>query len=1106
MDFSGEEVMKYSIGLSKFAVIATSLLVSQLYAAAAFTPTDPDTGLWTGEQPLGSIGPIELSDSNLAGGVNGYRGWFENGAWQGDLIEYDISAGGALSTSIDLTGTSPVQSTGGTNWSAFLQFDTNDDVATYWNTGRKIITRNGNLQIPFRWDDLSDTQKAAVDSVGFANGNTSSNILNFIRGDRSLEYPNGSYRYRFSLLGDIIHSSPEYVQVPNADIPDSTYVTFINDNLSRAARVYVGANDGMLHAFNAATGDEVWAYIPPMVIDNLSKLAGRPFSHTYFVDGGTTVSDAYFDSKWHTLLVGSLGGGGKGLYALDVTDPNLSSETSTANADKKAIGELDSNDGTYGDDVGYIFGPAVIAKLNDGDWYVISGNGVSSVNGVAKLFLVNLDTGVIKTMAAGSANGNGLSAPAVVDTDNDGKADIVYAGDIDGDLWKFDLTDPVATNWSTTAAYKLYDGVGTQPITTAPDVTNHPVHGYLVMYGTGRLYTAADIINTDTQALFGIWDKGTAPVADTKLAQLFSDNHDYVSGTFSETVRTITTPAPINWATHTGWVTELAAGERVLTPVQLRAGRIKATVTNPNGFTNWLVEVDFAHGGYADQTIFDLDRNSLLDEDDRVDANLDTEFDSLLDIPMAWQRRNGNMSQVTIARVGQGIDTMFLNYLNPAIVPPGCTGDCDGGLGGGHMDVDTDTNLTSPYNDDGLGGKTIGHEHEYDDKTNRTYVDYFDIDPLNNGKLKNVDDTGVGIGTREFIILIANADLSPGSELTIGHRKINVVEYQRIIHKAMASWNGSANNLKFADGSSLVFTLADLLAVDGSGVTGTLRSTFDSLAIINGGLHPTQTGCVNKDAAVTNGRWRNGSLIIQLVDVTHFAPPYTTGEQPLDRLTVQNPTDMYKSVVLSSGDEVVLAEDLSDPLDGDSDDATSPLYEVYGGLTATGETEFLYESTLFWHYGDVAKLVLGKDIDICYGEDDWDAAQAIERGGVPLIFFNDLLIAAGFVTDPDADGNVLADLPALIAAFDALEAAGCKDVDEKHGGCKKEYKALLELVELSQLVDDGDDSNNGNDPSTGLEGAGTTPVVIEGAVTSGGVTSGPNFQSGRRTWIDILPE
>jgi hypothetical protein len=255
---------------------------------------------------------------------------------------------------------------------------------------------------------------------------------------------------------------------------------------------------------------------------------------------------------------------------------------------------------------------------------------------------------------------------------------------------------------------------------------------------------------------------------------------------------------------------------------------------------------------------------------------------------------------------------------------------------------------------------------------------------------------------------------------------------------------------------------------------------------------------VNKDSSVTNGRWRNGSLVVQAIRADHFAG-MVAGDSALDLLTVQSPTDMYKSVVLSNGNEVLLAEDLNG--DGDTNDDTSPLYEVYGGLVASGQTEFLYESTLFWHYGDVAKLVLGKDIDICYGEDDWNSAQAIERGGVPLIFFNDLLIAAGFV---DVEG--LADLPALIAAFDALDANTCKTISEKNGGCKKEYEALLKLVELSRLVDDGDDTNNGLPPSTGLEGAGTTPVVIEGAVTSGGITSGPNFQSGRRTWIDILPE
>ena len=111
---------------------------------------------------------------------------------------------------------------------------------------------------------------------------TSSDILNFLRGERSNEYPIGNLRQRFSALGDIVHSNPEYVGAPEADIPDSSYVSFANANASRAPRVYVGANDGMLHAFDATTGNEAWAYIPSMVTGNLSVLAGRPYLHSYF--------------------------------------------------------------------------------------------------------------------------------------------------------------------------------------------------------------------------------------------------------------------------------------------------------------------------------------------------------------------------------------------------------------------------------------------------------------------------------------------------------------------------------------------------------------------------------------------------------------------------------------------------------------------------------------------------------------------------------------------------------------------------------------------------------------------------------------------------------
>jgi len=168
----------------------------------------------------------------------------------------------------------------------------------------------------------------------------SSDILNFLRGERINEYPTGGLRLRFSVLGDIIHSNPEYVAAPEANIVDSSYVSFANANAARAPRVYVGANDGMLHAFDAATGDEVWAYVPSMVVGNMSKLAGRPYAHSYYVDGGITVQDAFFSGAWHSVLIGSLGGGGKGLFALDVTHPDLSENFNTGN-NKKVLWEID---------------------------------------------------------------------------------------------------------------------------------------------------------------------------------------------------------------------------------------------------------------------------------------------------------------------------------------------------------------------------------------------------------------------------------------------------------------------------------------------------------------------------------------------------------------------------------------------------------------------------------------------------------------------------------------------------------------------------------------------------------------------------------------------
>jgi len=207
-------------------------------------------------------------------------------------------------------------------------------------------------------------------------------------------------------------------------------------------------------------------------------------------------------------------------------------------------------------------------------------------------------------------------------------------------------------------------------------------------------------------------------------------------------------------------------------------------------------------------------------------------------------------------------------------------------------------------------------------------------------------------------------------------------------------------------------------------------------------------------------------------------------------VTVQNPTDLKTVVVLSDGTQVNLTEDLNA---NGVIDAGAPDYEAYAGLLVSNNAEFLYESTLFWHFGAVAQLVLG--VKPCYGDPRWAEAFIVETQGVTQELFNQLLTAAGF-----------ANFDALVTEFATLES--CKNKKEKKGGCKDRYKELSGLYDLGLVVTGqvGGGGGGGGTPPTGLESITGSPVVIEGGVAEGGVTSGPNFETGRRTWIDITPQ
>ena len=308
------------------------------------------------------------------------------------------------------------------------------------------------------------------------------NALNYLRGDNSNEELNGgTLRDRYSKLGDIVHSSP----------------IFENGVL------YTGGNDGMLHAFAAADdepsagavgGEELFAYVPNLVFDHLSDLTDPDYTHKYYVDltvsveSGVNIHGSIGTPVSTTLLVGGLGKGGRGYFALDVTDAaTIANEAALAG---KVMWEFPS--GTD-NDMGYTYSkPAIVesydSSVGSNGWIVIFGNGYNSPSGKAVLYIVNPENGnVIEKIDTAVAGCNGLSTPVPVDVDYDDKVDYVYAGDLRGNMWKFDLTDPDHTNWE----IAFYDGADqplftargpggtTQPITAKPDVMYHPIRTWV---------------------------------------------------------------------------------------------------------------------------------------------------------------------------------------------------------------------------------------------------------------------------------------------------------------------------------------------------------------------------------------------------------------------------------------------------------------------------------------------------------------------------------------------------------------------------------------------------------------------------------------------------
>lgn len=491
-----------------------------------------------------------VANAQIQTGSLKYLASFDGDDGHGELLTFIIKSDGSFDIRTKTDGTLDRTYY---HWAAHTKLT---DTAA---ASRVIVTNEGNSTgVAFNWTSLSDTFK----TTAFGGTDAAAQArLNWLRGSREDETPNGlRFRKRnpSSIMGPVVNSNPTVMVPPNADYFGGAfpgYGAFVSGNKSRKSIVWVGTGDGMLHGFDASPdqslgGTPVMSYVPELIHSRLqdwvqpatekvqSFVDGTPFTADVLL--GSTITSATaigYDANapapagWKTYLFSSLGRGAKGVFALDVTTPSTLTEANAASIFKWQFSGADDTSGDLGYNLSQIGNPSrvseaasPVAKMNNGKFAVLLPNGVSSTSGKAALYILfvngptagtwNTGTNYIKIVAdAGPANG--LSQPTWIDTNNDGVADYIYAGDLKGNLWKFDVSSSDPNAWG--VAYggrqlftaKSTDNTTRLPITTAPEYRFHPLGGVVINVATGKSISNADFPDTSGKinGIFGIWDK-----------------------------------------------------------------------------------------------------------------------------------------------------------------------------------------------------------------------------------------------------------------------------------------------------------------------------------------------------------------------------------------------------------------------------------------------------------------------------------------------------------------------------------------------------------------------------------------------------------------------
>ncbi|MFZ1387048.1 MAG: PilC/PilY family type IV pilus protein [Thiolinea sp.] len=537
---------------------------------------------------------LASNSTKMVTGSKVFQSVFFNKSWHGDLKAYTVDAQtGQLNPDPDWQASDWLRSP--------LPLNT-------WST--RPIYLGSSL---FTWSNLSSTEKTAL---------LSESVVNYLRGDDDNEQHNGgAFRDRFiTPLGDIVHSQPVLVGRPSNTLYNgktfagaTSYSSFANDVSARKAVLYVGANDGMLHSFNTADGKEVYAYIPKTLIPELKKLADPNYQHQYFVDGDLTVADAYFGGTWKTVLVGTLGAGGKAVFALDVTNPDSVQFLWEKNAtDVPAIGNNLSK--------------PVITQTADGQWKAIMGNGPNSTGDKAQLLMFDISNGNATTIDTGEGNNNGLSGVTAWSTYADGITDVLYAGDVRGNVWKFNPSTNTATKLFTAKYHNNPNSTAgnIQPITSTLLAGMDPENSdFWLFFGTGQYLSQSDLTDTSPQSWYGLKIKNDSLIEYEDLVKR-RVLVETTNGAMAVRVSDVASEGDLE--EKSGWYFNLPQnGERMVIPNIFQGDALIGTVRIPDASDickptgrGFVVAINPFTGGRLDRIFFDVNSDQEFDQDDNV--------------------------------------------------------------------------------------------------------------------------------------------------------------------------------------------------------------------------------------------------------------------------------------------------------------------------------------------------------------------------------------------------------------------------------------------------------------------------------------------------------